>query len=409
MQSAAADLGAGASPGLPVEKILLVSWGVPPHLGGTATIVENLSRQFAREELVIAGERFAGGSDYKRDPRLPEIHYVDREWTWPKRGQRYVRWARWFLLPLVAARLNTIARHNDCRAIVAVFPNEYYLLAACLVARWRRLPFYPYFHNTYLDGPSRRLAQWFERHVFQNSPVVFVMSEGMRLHYERTYPGVRFEPLVHTFHEPIPEFAPPPPPSSPVRLAFLGNLNDSNVDAARRLVEVINQCPDCTLTTYSATPDWFFAKAGVRGPRVTHTRVAYDQVQAALASHDVLLLPHGLTGGMSQVEYDTIFPTRTIPYLISRRPILAHTPPDCFLTRWLRKHDCAELVDRPDHQALRDALDRLCHDQARREQLVRNALVAARQFYGPAVAADFRHQLRDASGAATNGNEMRRQ
>ena len=64
--------------------------------------------------------------------------------------------------------------------------------------------------------------------------------------------------------------------------------------------------------------------------------ISRDEVLARLGQADVLFLPHGLTGSWAAEEYRTIFPTKTIEYLISGRPILAHTPPDRFLTRFSR-------------------------------------------------------------------------
>ena len=229
--------------------------------------------------------------------------------------------------------------------------------------------------------------------MFESTPAALVISEGMKEHYVARYPGVRFEVLVHSFNEPIPDFAPPPTPGSPLRLATLGNLNDSNVDAARRIAQLVNEREDCFLTTYSGTTDWFFAKAGICGQRITHSRVPYDDVTAALRSHDILLLPHGFAGGLSEAEYATIFPTRTIFNLLAGRPILAHMPAHSFLTRWLRQHDCAEVVDRPHVHALSAALDRLRSDTTRREQLVRNSLGAVEQFHAPVVAAKLRQLL----------------
>ena len=393
--------------------LLFVSWGMPPSVNGSSVIAENLSRQFSPSEMVLAGQVWAGFGDYQRDPALPRVDYVNQEWTWPKRGQKYVRWTRWLTLPRITRKLVQIARQEKCGAIVGVFPNEFFLYAAYRAAQRLKLPLYPYFHNTYREnrtGIARRFADWLEPRVFQAAPVVFVMSEGMQQHYQPIYPQVRFEPLVHTFDESIPEFAPPPPPHSPLRLAFMGSLNESNVDAARRFADVVNSRSDCVLTTYSGIPDWMFAKVGVCGPRIEHTCVPYDQVTTALRSHDILLFPHGLTGGLSEIEYETIFPTRTIPSLLSGRPIVAHSPPNSFLTRWLRQRDCAEIVEQPDPAALSAAIDRLRDDPARRETLVRNALAAVRQFQGTVVAAEFRRILAETiptQGAPPPASEAR--
>lgn len=385
------------------KRVLVVSWGLPPSLTGSTVIVENLSRQFGPDEMVLAGQRWQGADSYRRDPQLPEIHHLIREMTWPKRGQRYVRWLRWGKLPLIVRHLTRIARRENVGSILGIFPNEFFLYAAYLTAERLRIPFYPYFHNTYLEnrqGVAKRFAAWLEKRVFQAASVVFVMSEGMQEHYEKLYPGIRFEPLVHSFNEVIPEFAPPPLPRAPLRLAFMGNLNESNIDAAQRLAQVVNGRADFLMTTYSGTPDWFFAKVGVCGERITHTSVDADQVTTALRSHDILLFPHGLTGGLSQVEYDTIFPTRTIPSLLSGRPIVAHVPANCFLTRWLRARDCAEIVDQPDCAAIERAIDCLRSDAQRREVLVRNALAAVRPFQGTVVAGNLRRILAETGGGA---------
>jgi glycosyltransferase involved in cell wall biosynthesis len=378
---------------------------MPPRLSGTSFIVENLSRQFSPQEMVLAGQAWQVADEYQRDPHLPAIHYLDKEWTWPRRGQSYIRWARWLTLPALARRVERLARTERCDAILGIFPNEFFLYAAFAAARRLCIPFYPYFHNTYREnrrGLPLRFANWFERHVCKTAPLVFVVSAGMQQYYQARYPGVRFETLLHPFNEPLPEFTPPPLPRASLSLALLGTLNESNADAARRLAKIVNRREDCRLTTYSGTDDWYFAKTGVCGPRITHSRVAYDEVTATLQSHDILLLPHGLSGGWSDAEYATIFPTRTISYLLAGRPILAHTRSDCFLTRWLREHDCAEIVDRADERALSDALDRLRDDTPRREQLVRNACAAAREFHAPVVAAKLR-EIVTSSGKRPEG------
>jgi hypothetical protein len=379
-------------------RLLVVSVSVPPAPTAVAFVSDNLSRQFARDEMVIAGERSPGSEGYRRAGDLPPICLVAREWTWPKRGRRYFRWLRWFAVPMIVHRMRRLARRHNCNAVLAIFPDERMLLAAYLTARREKLAFFPWFHNTYLDnrrGLSLRLARWLQPRTFAAARVVFVMSEGMQAAWRRQFPGVRFEPLVHTFSDEIPDFDCVPNCRLPVRLVFLGNLNESNLDAMRRIYRLINESDDAALTIYSGSPSWFFAKVGIAGPRVRYEQISDEELQSGLASHDILLLPHGFTGGLRAIEYETIFPTRTIPYLLSGRPILAHCPRDCFLTRWLRKHDCAEIVDQPDVGALKVALNRLRNDATRREELVRNGLLAVREFHGPRVIRKFRDVVRE--------------
>jgi len=98
-----------------------------------------------------------------------------------------------------------------------------------------------------------------------------------------------------------------------------------------------------------------------------------------------------ITSKFAQEEIKTIFPTKTIEYLISGRPILAHLPADCFLAEFLRSHDCALIVDEPSLEALKRALAILRQDEALRSKLVCNAMQAAKQFEAHEVA----RQMRD--------------
>lgn len=394
----------------PNAKILLVSWGLPPQLTGSAAIVESFARNFSPDEMVLAGERPARLDCSGRDPKLPSVYYVDKEWTWPKRGQRYVRWVRWLLLPLMVMRLSRIVRRESCRAVVAVFPNEFHMLAAYLVA-WRyRLPLYPYFHNTYVEnrsGIAGAFARWLQPRVFAAAPIVFAWNDGLRDYYEASYPGVRFETLPYVLDEPPPAWVDLPPVGAPLRIALLGNLSESNIDATRRFLNAFQNPNEVHFTVFTATPDWFYAKVGIRGPNITYTRVAQAEVTAALRKYDVLYLPHGLEGGHSDVEYQTIFPTRTASYVVAGRPILAHSPKNAFVTHWLRRFDCAEIVEQPDEAALKVALRRLCEDAKRREELVANALAAAREFLPERVVGRFRQQLAEPFDSLAKRTSMR--
>jgi glycosyltransferase involved in cell wall biosynthesis len=175
-----------------------------------------------------------------------------------------------------------------------------------------------------------------------------------------------------------------------MKMAICGNVNASCDDAAARFGEVIANRPDIRLSVYSASDPGHLRAIGLLRDGVEHLVISRDEVLARLGQADVLLLPHGLTGAWAAEEYRTIFPTKVVEYLISGRPILAHSPPDCFLTRFLREHDCALIVDKPDLGALRQAIEQLRTSYPLRQRLVRNALKAAEAFRAATVAAELR-------------------
>jgi hypothetical protein len=199
---------------------------------------------------------------------------------------------------------------------------------------------------------------------------------------------------VHTFNTVIPRFENLPPiDRSRIRLGYLGWISQANLDALKRIRHVVNESPDLYLNIYSGSAGWYLRKEGLSGERIQHEQPTDDELIDALRRNDILFLPHGLTGGLAPIEYRTIFPTRTIPYLLAGRPILAHSAANSFLSQWLRQKRCAELVESPDPGALRAAIDRLCSNLPLREELVRNALSAAEHFRADCVVAEMKRTI----------------
>jgi glycosyltransferase involved in cell wall biosynthesis len=343
--------------------------------------------------MVVAGEWPHGAPPLKWAREWPELVYIQSLWPFTRRG---MRWWRAVQTPYALWRCLRLVRRHKVESIVAVFPDERLLLAAYLCARLTGRRFFPYFHNTYVEnrrGWKGVFARWLQARVFARAEHVFVMSEGMSELYRQRYPTLEQSPLVHSFNHPLPSADVPETVASPLRIVLCGNVNASCNDAVARFGEAVAGCPNARLTVYSGTNPDHLRSIGLVREGVEHLVVSADEVLGRLAQADVLLLAHGLTGPWGPEEYQTIFPTKTIDYLISGRPILAHTPPDCFLTRFLRKHDCALIVDQPDVGALREAIERLRTDYPLRRRLVQNALAAARPFQAREVAAELRRWI----------------
>jgi glycosyltransferase involved in cell wall biosynthesis len=376
-----------------IGKTLLISWNIPPDTSGSAVIVGNLAKHFKRTELLLAGERPIGAPGVAWRGEWPELAYIARGWPASWRG---ARWWRRLQLPIIFLRSVRLAVKGRCTAVVAVFPKEEYLLIGYLTALVRRIPFIPYFHNTWLEnrsGLALRLAELLQWRVFKRAEHVFLMSEGMVELYRERYPNLKCSALVHSFNGGLPVFCPPPPPNSPLRITISGSIGETCRDATVRICDAIFQTDDVDLTFLTGTPLSYLAKLGLLRNGVRYETVPTDQVVERLRQSDIVVLPHGFTGGYSSEEYQTIFPTRTIEYLICGRPILAHSPSGCFLTRFLLEHECALVVEEPSLGQLRRAIETLRNDSALRSKLVRNALKAAEQFYAPRVAGALRSQL----------------
>ena len=378
------------------ERILLLSWTIPPETSGSAVVVGNLAKQFSRAEMVVAGERAWGRPAVAWRHEWAQPAYVTAGWP---PGLRGGRWWRWLQFPLLVARCLYLVRKHRCTSVVVVFPSEAFLLAGYLTARWTGARLVPYFHNTYVEnrtGLSLRFARWLQRRVFASAAHVFVISEGMVDLYRERYPGLACSALPHSFNEDLPVFTPPPGPGTPLHFVISGTVNESCREAVVRVCAAIAQVPDAALTILSGTSEAHLRQAGILRDGVRRATVSRDEVIARLGQADIVVLAHGFHGGLSADEYRTIFPTKTVEYLICGRPILAHAPAGCDLTRFLLEHDCALVVTDPSTQALLDAIARLRSDATLRSRLVRNALEAARAFRAPRVAAILRTTLQEA-------------
>ena len=373
---------------LPFPKTLVLSRSVPPAVTGSATVVGSLAKQFTRDEMVIVGAFEPGRPKVTWSSEWPRIYYA-MIWSSRFRGERWLR--RIQLSWLVLFSLWTLISQR-CQVILAIYPDEVYLLAAYVVARIAGKPLFAYFHNTFLENhQDSRLAHWLQPRIFHYARHVFVMSEGLERLYQRNYPGLKCSPLVHTFNEPISAYVPRPTLRNPVQLCFAGNVNASCSDAASRMAQMVQELEEVHLTLLTGTRHDVLERVGFVGPRVTVETVSRDRLLQYLQQADILLLPHGFTSSLAQEEIKTIFPTKVIEYLTSGRPILAHLPSDCFLAEFLRLHNCALIVDEPTVPALKRGLITLQCDADLRVRLVRNALKAAERFHAPRVAMHLRN------------------
>ena len=226
-------------------KILMVSWSILPRAGGSSVIVESLAQNFKRDELIVlGGSPVLGRKPFPRPATSPEFIYFASDFSLGGRGERFFQFIRqWRFRPLVE-KIKRIIVEEKIDYVIGVYPVISFCLAACRAARESGLPFSSYFHNTYVENTNIRnpKAGEIQKEIFDHSQRVFVMSKGMQAFYEEKYPGHQFVTLVNTFNE-YPEDTAlsgvPGVGKSRYELVAIGNFNESNLEATRRLSETI--------------------------------------------------------------------------------------------------------------------------------------------------------------------------
>lgn len=381
-------------------KILLVSWSTLPNKGGSSVIVENLAKNFSSSEMIVLGSRTAMPEPPPpRSADKAQFKYFFSELYFMGRGYRYFIWFRkWRFKPLIQ-KIKNIIKVENIDYVVGVYPNPFYCHAASIAARELNVPFSSYFHNTYVENVAivDPKATAIQQEIFDASEYIFVMSDGMKKFYEKKYNSYKFKSLVHTFNA-FPSETQltgiPGADKSVYKLVAIGNFNESNLDATIRLVNAIKNNPKYKLSVYTHVPKLMLQQRGIDVQAIDYQGfVNPDEVHQVLQQYDIAVLTHGFTGGYGEIEYQTIFPTRTIPLLLSGKPIFAHSPPGSFLNDFIHKNKCAELVDVADEKAIINGLDKIANNAEYQKQLIIASKQTAEQFYGPNVVADFKNTL----------------
>ena len=363
-------------------KALVISSSSTPSAGGSGAVMCNLLQRFERHEVAVVCSLWVRGLRTIWGKHWPtRVYGMIRVQGGGDRGTRLLQ------LPLLLVVSLLVALTCGRPVVMVVYPPEEFLLVGYLVSIITRRPLLPYFHDTYLDARPSRFRRWLQSRVFGRAKQVIVMSEGMKGLFAARYPGLACHVLTHSHNAqiPDPEKYTAPPIHAPVRLLVIGNFNGTNRDAASRILSAIGRRQEYSLTVFTAQRAGELARLGLDESLMHMKRVPYEILIPQIMEHDILLHPLGLTSDVSDAEILTAFPTRTIEYLLSCRPILAHVPADSYIGQFYRQHECALVVSRPDPSAIRSALDQLQNDAALRAALVRNALRAAETFHADRV------------------------
>lgn len=383
-------------------KILFASCAIYPSRGAVAQITEPLASNFTKAEMCVVGEQILGFGRIQHAAEGPDFYYLRTNLTLKGKGKRFLVNLRWiFLFPYLLWSLNRIFKKEQCTYIIGTFPDNFYLFGAYLVAKWNKVGFSSYFHNTYLENRPGGVMRWWAKivqpRIFRYSDNIFVMSEGMKAYYDKIHPDVKDKvvPLPHTFAK-YPDYPPRDwaQPKERYDLVLIGNFTDSNLEATRRLIQALKGLPEYRIKMFTHVPKAFLRLRGIEVDAIDYRGyIKQEDFYKELMDNDICLLTHGFTGGYSREEYETIFPTRTIQFLISGIPIFAHSPDFSFLNHFLKKYDCAEVVEAADEQLIRDRMAALIKDPARKAQLVHNAQEVARHYYAPNVATFLKNRI----------------
>jgi len=373
-----------------MKKVLFVCEGAFPPTSGTSIVLNNLISEFQSDSVMLAGEKSFGADISKWELPSYPIHIFDHNYTFDVKGSKYLIWTQ---LNKVVREIINIAKEFGASVIIGIYPSEFYCYAAAKAAKKLGIAFHCWFHNTYKDNRTGILllaANYIQPFIFRNAGYIFTMSKGMNEYMSRNYGEYRskFMPLLHGFDVPPVKEKVDIEIGSKVKFLLNGNINHSNSDATERLCKAVLNDQRYELHVYSGTKKETFTAMGITGNNFFHNTFLpkFEDLVAKFEEYDVMLLPHGFYGNLSKAEYETIFPTRTIPLLYSGKPILAHCPSDTNLYKFLSENECASVISQKDRDIIQKAITELVTDEILRATLVRNSMEKAQLFSSRTVA-----------------------
>jgi glycosyltransferase involved in cell wall biosynthesis len=276
-----------------------------------------------------------------------------------------------------------------------------------LVAKITGSSFYPYMHNLFADGKERKgISKTFfdvtEKLIFNKAKEVLLLSDGLKTYYCKKYGNAfNYKIIRHSFNEKIDKEYRYIHDKGKIKYVMVGSINESNRDATVRLINTIHKIDNTELVLRSGTPQNLLYKTGLLNLCTIMPELNRAQLFDMLNSAHALLLPHGFSGKISSAEYQTIFPTKTIEYLLSGRPIIAHCSKNSFLYDFLNEYNCAYIITETDIETVTRKIMEFRSDYELQKKLVNNALIAAKIFDANVVSQALREALSNQTNKGT--------
>jgi hypothetical protein len=376
-------------------KILFVTRNYPPNNTGAAVVMSNLI--LGLDQDIVAGVVTEANSKHDQDEIISGVkvfklfsilHYFN-----PK---------VWLLIDKLfygfeLRKLIKIIDSNNVTHIVGVYPDLNFLNIASQSAKKAGVKFIPYLHDTVAEGLSHK---WQNKHalkiqnrIFDNSDVMFVMSQGMKDLYRKKY-QIETVPLLHSFSE-TPKSVKPNINLRSKSIFWGGSIYSINKETVKRIHNACIEL-DFNLTLSAANNKENLNRMGYVDRNIIiapfFSRPDYLDF---LKKQSALLLSIDWSDE-SLVHFDelaTIFPTKTIEYLTSGKPIIVHCPEDYFLAKFFKKHDCGLLIHDRDPLRIQELLTTFFNDQEIMERKINNAFLASEQFHISRVVNVFKKEI----------------
>ncbi len=355
-------------------------------LDGPSVILGNILREFSPEELVLFTRKLnrhtnifckkGNEVDVKRYTVSVPSPYAVGHSGFPRRIVRVLEIA---FIPFTTIKGLLVALREKPDYILATsdIPHGHFMIAAFFIAEILRKPLFFYLFDPIEEFASSRmhkmLLKYFEPRMFRYASGIITMNSHLAEYYRKKY-AVDCKVLHHSVRCPaLVRPAVSRGVNKTFRIVFSGNISKYQLDALLHLKEAVklinlNVKPVIYTPVNKATLDFY----GLTGDDIMISHVDHRKLEAELKKADILFLPLSFKNADS-IVVKAAFPSKTMDYLASGRPVIVHAPRDCFIAEYAREKNFAEVVTDNNAASLANAIESLLNNSSRQEELISNS------------------------------------
>lgn len=376
-------------------KILFVTAHFGNNKTGSAIVMNNLVSEL--DESIIGGVvTYANSSKDEKsiyENRIMVYKAFHRQFYFPSRLRFLMRP---LLINLELKKLIKQIKNESITHVIGVYPDLEFLEFSRRLSIKMGIEFYPYLHDTIKEGRSHKIdkkwAHKIQRKVFKTSKKIFVISEGMKNLYSEKY-NLDTIPLVHSFYEDIKKNSFLPVENNSFFVG--GSIYGINKETVRRICQLSKDLGFGFVVSAANTADRLESfDFNLREIKILPFLTRNDYIQTVSQQKFLLLsIDWPDESEVHEDELKTIFPTKTIEYLISGRPIVVHCPDHYFLARFFKKHNCGIVVSSRNMNLMKKQIIEALNDVALLREKVMNAFKVSQEFHITKVKDIFQSEL----------------
>jgi glycosyltransferase involved in cell wall biosynthesis len=360
-------------------KLLVVSQDLPPAIGGSPILMDNLFTYFPGELRGISGYH---GAQYDANfiPSFPVTYINPPEIPLlggfiKRHHDRLLRYFHWYIVRNVKKAIKEYKPdmvYSNC-------PNIDYFICGYKAAKALNIPLMVHMHDLWEENAKPetyllKMAEKWESIILKDASIVLCMTEVQQQHYWNKY-GIKTELIPHCIKDSDLENLDLTYRRTQKRnIIFTGAISPvMNMDAMIQFAKashILNNNLKVNICTGSSVESVF--TLGFNRDNTDVQWLTRNEVKDLQNNSAILFAPLSFkNGGMEEVK--TVFSTKLLEYLLSGRPILIFAPPFSHHAISAKQNGWAYVVDEDDPGKIVKAVERLLED----ESLCRSIVIKA--------------------------------